>query len=44
MSAPYETDPSEYEDIKSQLLSSLMNKKNMSKEEAEEQIEFILNL
>ena len=44
MSTPYETDPLEYDDIKSQLLSSLMNKKNMSKEEAEEQIEFILNL
>lgn len=41
MSTPYETDPLEYDDIKSQLLSSLMNKKNMSKEEAEEQIEFI---
>ena len=43
ISAPYETEPEEYNEIKQSLLQSLLNK-GMSQDEAEEQIEYILNL
>ena len=43
MSSPYEGEPNALADIRQDLITSFLNK-GMSQEEAEEQVEFILNL
>ena len=43
MSSPYEGEPTALADIRQDLTASFLNK-GMSQEEAEEQVEFILNL
>ena len=43
MSSPYEDKPSELEDVRQLLIESFM-RRGMSGEEAEEQVEYTLNL
>lgn len=43
MSSPFETEPNELTEIKASLIESYISR-GMNKEEAEEQLEYILNL